>query len=474
MSFVRTLASHGIGQLLASMAASYPHLVQRIKQAKSLGKDASDILKTFEGMSPKELKKLDEQAQRSSNPLISASGYARENSAERFKEKALPIIGAVGAAGLGAMAIPKLAQAGMGLLGSGGGGSPQQPSPVPNQPASNIGPHPMANAPVHTTPAHQANPAAAVGAVPQATQPLQPPAPQTQTPSEAPIPAKISSVIEELGLKDKVTALAQEGKSPEQIATQLSKDFTPDERRAWHKQSIKQKVSLPSVVKDYLTTPQGFLREGIMPNGQTAPIQTQKQPSLEQPSQKLDAAQKAPETQRAKPIKGDIAALPSGEVGEIKHLKNKEALIDDHGKTKKVSIKDLQHPGESVQKAAARLLEIPEIDKSSILSYWAYDKPSGELFVQFHNGESYKYLDVDQGTIDQIADALGIPKTEGENDFGAWSQEDKLSRGATMIQQIISNPKYKKTKKGDPANPNYRKLSKGYDYWSPLRSTHKK
>ena len=40
---------------------------------------------------------------------------------------------------------------------------------------------------------------------------------------------------------------------------------------------------------------------------------------------------------------------------------------------------------------------------------------------------------------------MGIPITQGKNIFGAWSPEDKKSLGATLIKEIINDPKYKKT-----------------------------
>ena len=73
-----------------------------------------------------------------------------------------------------------------------------------------------------------------------------------------------------------------------------------------------------------------------------------------------------------------------------------------------------------------------------------------------------------------ITNKLHIPITEGKNIFGAWSPEDKESLGAALFQEIISDPLYKKPKKGEPPNPNYVKLDTMYDYWKKLRKQPKR
>lgn len=167
--------------------------------------------------------------------------------------------------------------------------------------------------------------------------------------------------------------------------------------------------------------------------------------------------------------KGSIVATPSGEVGELKDVRKHEGLLDDAGKLKKVTIKDLKQPDETVVQTVTRLLEMPEIDKSSIINYWSYDDEANELFLMFHNGETYKYKNIPPELIDELREAAVNPKTTGANQFGAWSPEDELSRGATFINKIRNHEIYKPTKKGQPKNPNYLKLIKGYDYWKALR-----
>jgi hypothetical protein len=92
------------------------------------------------------------------------------------------------------------------------------------------------------------------------------------------------------------------------------------------------------------------------------------------------------------------------------------------------------------------------------------------MFIQFHTGDTYKYFDVDPEKVKKIANKMGIPVTEGKNIFGAWSPEDKQSLGATLIKEIIADPRYGKDQRGKT----YKKLETLYDYWKRLRRPPKK
>ena len=223
--------------------------------------------------------------------------------------------------------------------------------------------------------------------------------------------------------------------------------------------------------------------EDIVEYGLTGKITPEEKVEPEAPQRAIQAPPPQLEIEQPKQIKkGEIVYDPkTGIVGDLKDVKNKEGLLDDNGKLHKVRLEDLKEPDEDVRKTVSRLLEIPEIDKSAQIAYWAYDKPSDELFVTYHNGETYKYLEVPDDIKQEIENSSAVPKTEGETVYGAWSQDQKpeyspqagkeiVSRGATLSKLIIHNPKYKKPKKGQPPNPLYRKLNKGYDYWQKLRT----
>lgn len=166
--------------------------------------------------------------------------------------------------------------------------------------------------------------------------------------------------------------------------------------------------------------------------------------------------------------KNQTVAAPQG-IGEVKEIRNGKALVEIDGKKHVVDEEDLEAESPEIIEEVQKILKIPEVDKSSIVSLFTFDPDERKMYIQFHNGETYKYLDVEPEKVMNIANKMGIPVTKGKNIFGAWSPQDKKSLGATLIKEIINDPKYKKPKKGQPANPNYVQLETLYDYWEKLR-----
>jgi hypothetical protein len=177
-----------------------------------------------------------------------------------------------------------------------------------------------------------------------------------------------------------------------------------------------------------------------------------------------------------KPLDIDFKKLvitPHG-VGEIKHEGKKGIIAKVNGKDKSFFPNEIEKPSQDVIEAVSNILQIPEEDRSSNVALFTYDPDEEKMFIQYHNGESYKYLHVSREKMMRIANKLHIPITEGKNIFGAWSPEDKESLGAALFQEILSDPLYKKPKKGEPPNPNYVKLDTMYDYWKKLRKQPKR
>jgi KTSC domain-containing protein len=362
---------------------------------------------------------------------------------------------ATGAYGL-ARGIPALARSGVGqnILSRFGMGARQQqpnipPSTVttPTSPQGNISP---TNAqPV----AQSSNPNIQQS---QPTQAAQSPQVQNQ-PSSTPINKNVSvDIIQQMELENKVKNLASAGNSPEAIAAAINISLKPHQKK-FLEEKIKsaQAKPLKETIEDYLSLEGQNISNNKANEKKTSELGDLLHENVEKPSNF--------------PEKGSFVATPDGNVGYIKDIKKTEALIDEDGKIHKLKIKDLKMPDETVVQTVTRLLEMPEIDKSSIINYWSYDPEDKELFLMFHNGETYKYLDVPEELEQELSEAAISPKTKGKNEFGAWSQEDPLSRGATFIQKLIAHPKYKKSGKGEKQNPFYRKLRKGYDYWTALR-----
>lgn len=155
--------------------------------------------------------------------------------------------------------------------------------------------------------------------------------------------------------------------------------------------------------------------------------------------------------------------------GEVVKETPKDAVINVDRGMKKVPKSSIEAPSQEALKAVQDILQIPEIDRSSVVSLFTYDPTENKMYIQYHNGETYKYSNITPEEVEQVASKNNIPITKGENIYGAWSPEDKQSLGSALFKYVLSNPKYKKPKKGEPANPNYIKLETLYDYWKKLR-----
>jgi hypothetical protein len=171
--------------------------------------------------------------------------------------------------------------------------------------------------------------------------------------------------------------------------------------------------------------------------------------------------------------KGSVVMTPFG-AGEV-HKEHKDNLFVKVGDTlQKVNKNELEKPPEDAIEAITSYLNIPESERSSNIALVAMNPEDRQALVQFHNGEMYQYADLDPELIQLVIEKKVQPKTAGETIYGVWDPEDKESLGAAFYKYILSNPKYAKPRKGEPANPYYKKLGIGYDYWKKLRKVPKK
>lgn len=166
----------------------------------------------------------------------------------------------------------------------------------------------------------------------------------------------------------------------------------------------------------------------------------------------------------AEKMKNTDFITPTGDVGTLKSERNGKALIDVNGKLEQFDKKDLESPPQELFDVVEKLLDLPEIEKSSVLSSLIYRPNKREMFVKFHTGDSYVYEDVSPEEMQPIADAIGIPVTSGQTVYGAWEQGKQDSRGAALITGIIKNPKYSKDQQGKT----WEKLETKYDRYKKL------
>jgi hypothetical protein len=473
MTAIAQALAQGYGgeEILKYLKRAFPKMAPSIAKATANGYGADQILKYVSRLLE------DEKPAKGGSP----HEIERENQERTNKLGKQIITSAATGLGLSAFAknVPNIIRGAQQAIGA-------APLTLPGtSAASHIGPKPMGGAPITPPPVNASSPIAPGSPIqPQAAQPVQPsPTPQQNAP-----PVDSAQVIQDMGIGAQVRNLAQAGNDPEAIATAVSVSLKPHQKK-WLEQQLKEGNAkpLPEMIADFLSNPSNQEKkspenaENVQKQAQNAPnegedlskmshvdIQRKFKVGYGEAVRMKKAAMGGKEEN--KPIeKGSIVATPDGEVVDIKDIRKTEALADEDGKLHKLKIGDLKLPDEKIQQTVARLLEIPEVEKSSIINYWSYDPEDKELFLMFHNGETYKYLEVPEELEEELLESSTAPKTKGQNEFGAWSQEDPQSRGATFINKLIANPKYKKTGKGEKPNPYYRKLRKGYDYWSKLR-----
>lgn len=333
-------------------------------------------------------------------------------------------------------AIPAIAQGIQGAFGNKqqsppAGGPPPSAPPGPDQgpvpaPSSGIGPSPMSNAPVHPTPvpaAPQANVAVAAGAIPN-QQPQQV-APQTQQqPAISPQKQRAEEFIRDLQAEEQVKELARLGRTPEQIASELQTNMHPSKRKSYNAKRIRgEEAPIHQHVKEFLTGPEGFLKEDVMKLGQEKPKEAKK---------------------------GSIVATPEGVVGSIKDIKNKDALIESDGKLHKAKKEDaVPIPPELENrdfKAIAREYKskFPATGPGSLsdnLSVVDYNPATKEFIAVFVTSpkKKYRFKNVPPELHQKIIAQETAPKTQGAGYFGGWSPDIADSRGSAFAE-IRNNP----------------------------------
>lgn len=450
-------------QIISFLSRAFPQVGNQVKKAAKAGYSANQIV-DFLGKTMQSTPYSEEDTE--------SSIRGRQRKRREEIEKSLLKTAATAAVAYGAgRALPAVAQGIRGVFGSGGPPAAPGPAPVPTAPSPQppIGPQPMAGAPVRPAPIPPVGPAPAQGVPPAPLSPQgstpnlpQNPISPSGVPQQSGINAKSLDLIKALGVEDKIKNLS--GRNPPDVVAGVIRGTLDPMQKEILKERMKgdPTLSVEQAVKDYLAT-------GQAPNAPKEVSATPVRNVLERPGQKLDeTVQGVPQ---AKMEKGSLVFdTKSGIGGEIKDIKQKEALVQDGSKIHKVKVEDLEQPPEDIVETVQRLLEIPEVDRSSVISLVTYRPASKQMFVQYHNGETYVYEDIPQERVDEIANAMGVPVTSGKNIYGAWEQGKQDSRGAALIHGIIRDPKYSKENEGTT----WEKLGTAYDYWKKLRKTPKR
>jgi len=140
--------------------------------------------------------------------------------------------------------------------------------------------------------------------------------------------------------------------------------------------------------------------------------------------------------------KNEIVVTPHG-VGEVKEIRNGQALIDVDGKLHKVKEDELEGsplPEKDLAELYDDLIKgiesETEEDVSRMVQWAGYNPEENTLTFLPHTGKLYKYADISPEDAALLTDILSTRKTSGENFMGAWKAGSKSPIGAALSKLI--------------------------------------
>lgn len=443
-------AGYTAKQILNFLADKIDGLPKSISGARSGGYSDDQILQFLSKKLPRGQSKRAQESASAAERYMSGIGLKTKEEKAQSRQKNLQGLTGLAAGALtayaGYRALSQAPKAISAMLGK--------------QPGAQIG-----NVPV----AGQTPPMAAAPVSPQV--PATPQIPAVEKPAITSQP-KIPR-IQELGLTQRADTMHSAGNPPKVIASVLQQNLTPEQKRFVKKENI----DLVQEVQQYLQskTPNiGKTPEESPVSSEITPVKQPISPEIVgKPSESVGIPEIEAEAEAAP---GKSVVLPSGEVGQIEKVdpKHRYVSVNIDGKKRNIKFSDIEVEPENVVEFVNHIAQIPESERSRLVSYFAYQPESRTLAVQFHNGNFYTYSDVEPEKIKPIVEATGVAKTTGRDEYGEHVAGRPDSRGAALIEEIINDPKYKKAKKGEEKNANYQAFDTLYDYWKAFRRVSKK
>lgn len=157
----------------------------------------------------------------------------------------------------------------------------------------------------------------------------------------------------------------------------------------------------------------------------------------------LDAL-KGFESKSSLPSAEKVVMTPDGRIGEVFHVKDKTAILESNGKKFTAKSDELQPIPKEWETLNVDLSKVPEEDKSAPLSFVAPTEDKKQIVVRFwtknHKPLVYIYRTksgepFDEETLNNIANEVDAPITNGMKFSGAWSQTGK-SRGSAFFHRM--------------------------------------
>lgn len=483
------MAGFSITQILKFISSKFPALKGGIESAEASGFDPEKILKFLSHKVPHSREGAQKQVN-ANDQYLSSVGIKTKEEREAARNRALSGVLGVGAGALGSYALsraaPKILQQLTGGLGAG--------NATPGQPA---GPQP----PTTPTPGQAVAPeiqgVQAQTAQPQQPQPIAPTAPKKNAKGglellknigeegrvanllEGGLPPKdIAGVLRKILPKDKMAALEAieggiegaiedyaESRQSEQIESlegaQETSTVAPPERAA------KEPVNLTGAAENKSLMPEKSIEtENLLPKeeapaqlkvgdtfktrfGETATITQINDKTFEYKTPKgirsgPIASLKNDVAQSGKIEKGSIVASAQG-VGNLKEIRNGQALVEFDGKLHKVDEKDLEPPlfsEEDIVKTYNDLMAmIPEEHKSGFIQWAGYDEDRNVLGFIPRGGKYEELKDITPQEAEKVKKGTGVARTTGETREGLWVIGEDTRGG--VISQIIHDRRKK-------------------------------
>lgn len=143
--------------------------------------------------------------------------------------------------------------------------------------------------------------------------------------------------------------------------------------------------------------------------------------------------------------KADTVITPQG-IGQVKEIRNGQAVVDVDGKLHKVKEEDLEPPSYSEDEIADAydnlMAKIPEEHKSGFISWAAYDEDRNVLGFIPRGGKYEELHNITPEEAQTIKEGKGVARTTGETREGLWVTGEDTRGG--VISQIIWDRKKKK------------------------------
>lgn len=296
-------------------------------------------------------------------------------------------------------------------------GAPQPPQQaLPSIPGAVAGGQPPS---VPPSPQPQGpSPISTVSSQPPIVQPSTIPQPP-QTPQDQGISTNASQVLAgHGGAKMKIDELAKSGNGPEEISAYFEK-FNKGTKKRLEKEAGQP---FEKIVEDYIA--------------QNPPAQAEAKEVIEPTAP--EAAEAEPE-----PIKkADTVATPQG-IGEVKEIRNGQAIVEVDGKLHKVKEEELEAsplPEKDLADLHDDLMRGIEAETgeeiSRMVDFAGYDPVKNRLAFLPHTGALYTYENISPEDVALLTDILSVRKTSGENFIGAWKAGSKSPIGAAMSKLI--------------------------------------